>query len=70
MNSIFDDTGNNNEPDYEDNLAFDPQASKEINENKKLKALLKECYMLISHWYMPTKHQNLLKSLRKELGYD
>lgn len=60
----------NNAPDYENNLAFDPQALKEIDEIKKLRALLNECYLLINHWYMPTKHQNLLKSLRKELGYD
>lgn len=61
---------NNNEPDYENNLAFNPQVSNEKDEIKKLKDLLKECYMLINHWYMPTKHQKLLKTLRKELGYD
>ena len=60
----------NNEPDYDDNLAFDPQTLKEVDEIKKLRTLLNECYLLINHWYMPTKHQNLLKSLRKELGYD
>ena len=69
MNNIYDDTQNNNMPDYKDNLAFDPK-NKEPTELERKTKLLEECYLLINHWYMPTKHVNLLKNLRKELNYD
>lgn len=70
MNNIYDDTGNNNEPDYKDNLAFDPQSLKDVDEIKRLKTLLGECYLLINHYYMPTKNLKLLIAIGKELGYD
>lgn len=60
----------NNEPDYDNNLAFDTQTLKEVDETKKLRKLLNECYLLISHFYMPTITKTLLISLREELGYD
>lgn len=68
MDNIYDDTKNNNTPDY-DNLAFDPK-NKEPTELERKTKLLEECYLLINHWYMPTKHINLLNNLRKELNYD
>ena len=70
MDNIYDDTGNNNEPDYKNNLAFDPQSLKEVDEIKRLKTLLSECYTLINHFYMPTITKTLLIAIRKELGYD
>lgn len=60
----------NNEPDYDNNLAFDPQSLKEVNEIKKLRKLLNDCYLLINYFYMPTITKTLLISLREELGYD
>ena len=32
MNNIHDDSGNNNTPDYENNLAFDPTSADDLNE--------------------------------------
>ena len=48
MNNIYDDSGNNNEPDYQDNLAFPPQMPlcdilELQDEIKKLKKLLLKC---------------------------
>lgn len=34
MNNIYDDSGNNNEPDYENNLAFPPQEIKSQDDIK------------------------------------
>lgn len=68
MDNIYDDTKNNNMPDYDNNLVFDPKSNEPTELERKTK-LLEECYLLINHWYMPTKHANLLNNLRKELNY-
>lgn len=41
MKNIYDDTGNNNEPDYEGNLAFPPQEESLENKCEKLEKQLK-----------------------------
>lgn len=53
MNNIYDDTMNNNEPDYEGNLVFPPQEeSVEQKLNKDIKILVniikKQCPMYLS----------------------
>lgn len=42
MKNIYDDSGNNNTPDYENNLAFDPTSADDLNEQgRKSEVLIK-----------------------------
>ena len=50
MNNIYDDSENNNAPDYENNLAFDPTSADDLNEQGRqsevLVAALEKCEKL------------------------
>ena len=42
MKNIYDDNGNNNAPDYENNLAFDPTSADDLNEQGRQSEVLIE----------------------------
>ena len=62
MKNIYDDTGNNNEPDYSDNLAFDPDACTD-----KYKIAIDYLYHVIQNH---TKYPKVLTGIMKKLGLE
>ena len=50
MKNIYDDSGNNNEPDYDNNLAFNPSSADDLNKQERqlevLVTALEKCEML------------------------
>ena len=55
MNNIYDDTMNNNEPDYEDNLVFPPQEESVEKKCEKLEIQLKIAVEALKEIYEDTK---------------
>ena len=63
--NIYDDTGNNNEPDYSDNLAFDPDACTD-----KYKIAIDCFYWILQHYNKSTPVYSKVTETMKKLGLE